>query len=795
MKMNLCFIKRSTKLLGAAFGVMIFNLSVAQTNVYDDIIDVSPVHTHLRDAILAANLQGALQTSTSVTVFAPTNVAFEALAAQLDLTLAQVLALPNLSDILLYHVLGASIQSNVLTNGMTPQPLNTANTLKVTVTSSNSVFVNQAQVTTPDILADNGVVHVTNAVLLPNITVVDLAINNNFTILTTAVIQQELVPALSDPFASFTVFAPTDEAFEDALDALGITAAQLLASENLTDILLYHVLGAEVPSSAVTNGLLATPINDDNTIKMTLTSTGDVYANHAKVILADVNADNGVVHAIDAVILPVTTVVDLAINNDFTILTTAVVQQELVPALSNPFASFTVFAPTDEAFEDALDALGITAAQLLASENLTDILLYHVLGAEVPSSAVTNGLLATPINDDNTIKMTLTSTGDVFANQAKVILADVNADNGVVHAIDAVILPVTTVVDLAINNDFTILTTAVVQQELVPALSNPFASFTVFAPTDEAFEDALDALGITAAQLLASENLTDILLYHVLGAEVPSSAVTNGLIASPLSESNTIKLTKTGAGDIFANHAKVILADVNAFNGVVHAIDNVILPVTTVVDVAIDNEFTYLVTALIQEEFVPVLTNPLASFTVFAPTNQAFEELAAALETDIAGLLALDVLPTVLLYHVIDGVVASTDLANGSVNTLANIPVTVNIDNGVTINTSTVVLADVMAFNGIVHVLDRVLVPGGSPVSVPNFDNVSITAYPNPASTVVSFTGLNEASLNIVDINGSVVFSGIYKGNPIDISGLSSGMYFIYVANEQNTSVVRLSVK
>lgn len=475
-------------------------------------------------------------------------------------------------------------------------------------------------------------------------------------------------------------------------------------------------------------------------------------------------------------------------------LTTAIIQQNLQGALQDPDATLTVFAPTNAAFEAIAAGLNTDIAGLLLLPNLTDILLYHVLGTTVLSGDLSNGITPQPLSATNTIKITVKADNSVFANQAQVTTANVTASNGVVHVTDGVLLPVTTVVDLAINNNFDILTAAVIQQELVPALSNPLGTFTVFAPTDEAFGDLLDALDLTAAELLAFPNLTDILLYHVLGTVVPSTAVTNGLIATPLSSSNTIKMTLKSNEDIFANHAQVVLADVNAFNGVVHAIDNVILPFTTVVDVAINNEFSYLVTALIQEEFVPVLSNPLASFTVFAPTNEAFEDLAAAFETDIAGLLALETLSTVLLYHVIDGAVASTDLANGTVNTLADIAVNVNVDAGVLINTSTVILADVLAFNGIVHVLDRVLVPGGSPVSVENFENVIITAFPNPASTVVSFTGLSEASLRIVDINGSVVFSGIYNGNPINISGLNSGMYFIYISNEQNSSVVRLSV-
>ena len=464
--------------------------------------------------------------------------------------------------------------------------------------------------------------------------------------------------------------------------------------------------------------------------------------------------------------------------------------------MSNPFGTFTVFAPTDAAFADLADELGVQVSDLLDLENLTDVLLYHVLGVEVPSSAVTNGLIESPLNEDNTIKMTVTSTGDVFANHAEVILFDVEASNGVVHAIDAVILPSTTVVDVAINNaGFTILTTAVVQQELLPVLTNPFSTFTVLAPTDAAFTALLSDLGITAEQLLESADLTDYLLYHVFDSEILSSDLANGLIAEPISETNTIKVTVTGSGDVFFNHAEVVLANVEADNGVVHAIDAVILPVNTVVDVAIDNNFTYLTTALIQEELVPTLSNPFSEFTVFAPTNQAFEELAEALSTDIAGLLALENLTTVLLYHVVAGTVASTDLTNGTVNTLADLDVTVNITGGVTINNSNVTLPDVAAFNGIVHVIDRVLVPGGSPVSLDDFDNVSITAYPNPSSTVVSFTGLEEAELSIVDINGSVVFTGKYTNNPIDISDLSSGMYFIYISSEQNASVIRLSVK
>lgn len=614
------------------------------------------------------------------------------------------------------------------------------------------------------------------------------------TYLTAAITQQGLQGALQDPTANLTVFAPTNDAFDALALALGTDIAGILALPNLTDVLLYHVLGTTVVSGDLSNGITPQPLNAANTIKITVTSGGNVFANQAQVTTANLSTDNGVVHVTNGVLLPNETVVDLAIDNGFTTLLAAAIQAELVPALTDPFASYTVFAPTNAAFDNLAVALDVEVADLLELESLADILLYHVLSVEVPSTAVTTGLIAGPINEDNTIKMTVSSGGEVFANHAQVTIFDLAATNGLVHVIDEVLLPNSTVVDVALNNaGFTILTAAVVQQELLPVLTNPFSTFTVLAPTDAAFAALLTGLDITAEQLLELENLTDILLYHVFDSEILSGDLSNGLIAEPISETNTIKVTVTGDGDVFFNQAEVVLANVDADNGVVHALDAVILPVNTVVDVAIDNGFTYLTAALVQQELVPTLSNPLAQFTVFAPTNEAFEDLAEALSTDIAGLLALENLTSVLLYHVVAGNLESTDLEIGTLTTVLGQPITVNIDGGVTINESNVTLADVAAFNGVVHVIDAVLIPGN--VSIESFDNVNITAYPNPSSNYVSFEGVEEADLKIVDINGSEVFVGNYNGNPIDISNLNSGMYFIYVSTEQNTSVIRLSVK
>ena len=564
----------------AALSMMTFGAS-AQTNVFDDVIVPSPNHTSLEAAILAANLQGALQDPTaSLTVWAPDDQAFDNLATALGTTVPGLLALPNLDQILLYHVFGTTNNSASLSNGQIETPLNAANTVKITVTGTGDVFANQAQVNAADLPADNGVVHSMDAVILPGETVADIAIDNNFSTLVTAVVTAELLPALTDPFATLTVFAPDNTAFDDLATALGVTLNDILALPNLQDILLYHVLGTEVDAASVTNGGIVPALSPTNTLKTTVTGTGDVFVNQARVVLTDLTADNGLVHTMDAVVLPNETVADIAIDNNFSTLVTAVATAELLPAVTDPFATLTVFAPDNAAFDDLAAELGVTLNDILALPNLQDILLYHVLGTEVDAASVTNGGIVPALSATNTLKTTVTGTGDVFVNQAQVVLTDLTADNGLVHTMDAVVLPNETVVDAAIDNNFTTLTTAVVTAELLPALTDPFAEYTVFAPSDQAFDDFVADAGITLNDLLALPNLADILLYHTLDSEVLSTGLTAGNVTTMEGSDVVVNLT----GGVFINDAEVTLADVDVDNGVVHAINKVLDPATASLD-------------------------------------------------------------------------------------------------------------------------------------------------------------------------------------------------------------------
>ncbi len=399
-------------------------------------------------------------------------------------------------------------------------------------------------------------------------TVVDVIVNSeDHTTLETAVVEAELDDDLSTE-GPFTVFAPTDDAFA----ALGTVVDDLLADPTgeLANILLYHVLGDKVMSTDLSDGMAATTLLGKD-IEVTI-SGSDVFINDAQVTVANIEAYNGVVHVIDAVLTPPTTVVDLiAESADHTTLETAVVAAELDDDL-NKTGPFTVFAPTDDAFA----ALGTVVDDLLddPTGELAKILLYHVVAGKAMSIDLNDGQVITTLLDRD-IEVTITGS-DVFINDAQVTLADLEADNGVVHVIDAVLTPPRlTVVDIVVESeDHDTLESAVIAADLVETL-NGDGPFTVFAPTDDAFAALPDGL---LDDLLADPtgDLTDILLYHVVAAKAMSTDLSDGqVIETVLGKNITVTINNDG---VFINDAQVTLADIETDNGVVHVIDAVLTP-------------------------------------------------------------------------------------------------------------------------------------------------------------------------------------------------------------------------
>lgn len=489
----------------------------------------------------------------------------------------------------------------------------------------------------------------------------------------------------------------------------------------------------------------------------------------------------GVVSAQDA---PTQNLVEIAAGNeDFSTLVELVSAAGLVDVLADPDASWTVFAPTNDAF--ALVPASVLEALAADPALLTRVLTYHVVNGAVMSTDVV-GMLTENTAAAESMEMeavgsptmgseltfTATAEGDLYVDGAKVTTADIVATNGVIHVIDRVLIPdeiaaaipailgvdadvsELNIAEIAsANENFSTLVSLVSAAGLVDVLADPDASWTVFAPTNEAFaavpQEVLDTLAADPALL------TRVLTYHVVEGAVLSTDVVEmseemmanaasmemEAVGSPTIGSE-LTFTVLASGDIRVDDARVLVADIMASNGVIHIIDSVLVPAEiaamlapeedamndemaaaptqNIVEIAAGNpDFSTLVSLVSAAGLVDVLADPSASWTVFAPTNEAFARVPQAVLDQLAADPAL--LTRVLTYHVVEGAVTSDALSNMMVNSmemesvgspLKGSELTIAVDNmGVTVDGIRVIAADILATNGVIHVIDGVLLP------------------------------------------------------------------------------------
>ncbi len=435
---------------------------------------------------------------------------------------------------------------------------------------------------------------------------VDTAVGaGSFKTLVAAVQAAGLVETLKGA-GPFTVFAPTDAAFAKLPKA---TLDGLLADKKaLTDILTYHVVAGKVLAADVVklNGQSAATVNG---AKVAIAvSGGKVTLNgNVNVLKTDVLASNGVIHVIDTVLLPpaapkpaattppATTpalkdIVDTAVaNGSFKTLVAAVTAAGLVDTLKGA-GPFTVFAPTDEAFAKIPKA---TLDSLLADKKaLTDVLTYHVVAGKVLAADVIklSGQSAKTVNGAS-VAIAVAGGKVTLNGNVNVVLTDVLTSNGVIHVIDAVLLPPTApaasgaaapaavkgnIVDVAVaDGRFKTLAAALGAAGLVDTLKGA-GPFTVLAPTDAAF-NILPKETITA--LLKPENkklLTDILTYHVIPGKITAADIVKKHDYVTVN-GKTVRV-RIANGLVYIGGAQVLITDVAANNGVIHVIDTVLIP-------------------------------------------------------------------------------------------------------------------------------------------------------------------------------------------------------------------------
>lgn len=291
-----------------------------------------------------------------------------------------------------------------------------------------------------------------NTVEIKTNTIVDVAINNNMTSLVAAVTRAELGSVLSGP-GPFTVLAPTNEAFAEFLSANNFNSVNDVPKDLLKEILLNHVIDGSLKSTDLTTGYAntkATSASSSTPMSIYINTEGGVKFNGiSSVTTANIAADNGTVHVVNKVIGLPTVVTFATADPNFSILVQALTRETtytFVATLSTSGttpAPFTVFAPTNSAFVDLLAELKLNTLGDVPTATLTSTLNTHVVAnANVQASGLSNGMTVNTLGGDLTVDLTGTNpTLTDSKNRVSTIIAtDVQANNGVIHAINKVVL-------------------------------------------------------------------------------------------------------------------------------------------------------------------------------------------------------------------------------------------------------------------------------------------------------------------------------------------------------------------
>lgn len=589
--------------------------------------------------------------------------------------------------------------------------------------------------------------------MLPTNDIVGLATStSDLSTLVTAITTADLTSVLQGD-GPFTVFAPTNDAFDNLEE--GVLETLLDNPDLLAEVLQYHVVSGKVMSTDLSDGDVETLLSGKS-INVSIVDGVVTLNGSATVTNADIEASNGVVHIIDEVLipegfeLPKDDIVTIASETaSLSILVEALTMfPDLVDALSSD-GNYTVFAPTNDAFTTLLGVIGQSSLDDVPENVIERLLKYHVISsAALMSGDLTDGqMAATLLSDDDKITVGI-SGSNVTINGANVTTADVEASNGIIHIVDAVLVPslelsiVNTIVEPAyFNKDFSILTEAVVKADLLTTLIDSEANYTLFAPNNDAFE----AADITSLEGLTANNLAPILTYHVLGSEVFGDGLpATGSAITSLGGDFYLSINDNG---VFLNGLTQVTAAtlsgeaLDYDNGVVHLIDRTLVPASDdIVDIAVaasqaseGAEFGQLVAALSAVEddetaadLITVLKGD-GPFTVFAPTDAAFAllyELAEVADfSELVDAEGIATIEAVLKYHVVSGRVFSTDLSNLSSSTVTTLggDFTLNLGSLTITDTdaalelgsvdATIVDTDILATNGVIHVIDEVILP------------------------------------------------------------------------------------
>uniref|UniRef100_A0A8C2H4B5 Periostin, osteoblast specific factor a n=1 Tax=Cyprinus carpio TaxID=7962 RepID=A0A8C2H4B5_CYPCA len=505
-----------------------------------------------------------------------------------------------------------------------------------------------------------------------------------------------------DGAGSYTMFAPSDDAWKE-LDPAS-NAALVSRNTKLYDALCYHVVNKRLLTKDLKNDMILQSINDNHDLYINHYSNGVVTVNCARIIHANQVATNGVVHVIDRVIsFAVQTIMDeIETNHDLATLKVWAYdfRKSGLHGQLGESKHYTLFAPTNEAFEkldrDVLERLMSDTTVLEA------LLKYHLLNSVQCSEAIMAGSVYETLEGSN---IEIGCDGEsLTVNGIKMVLKkDIVTSNGVIHLIDQVLMPDSAkqVIEL-IGKSQNIFSDMVSELGLSAAMQ-PETEYTILAPLNGAFSELMS---------MDQRLLKIILENHIVKLRVSLSDLYNGQLLETLGgKLLRVFIYRTA---VCIENACMVRGSREGSNGVLHLMRSLIQPPETTIYKRLlkDGRFKIFL-SLMESAGLTDLLKQEGSYTLFAPIDAAFDTLT---EEDITLLKSdINTLRAILLYHFSNGVFINGGLEGGVTNLLKTIQgnnlQVLSVNNSIHVNSVEVPDFDLMASNGVIHVVKTILYP------------------------------------------------------------------------------------
>ncbi|XP_055792837.1 periostin-like [Salvelinus fontinalis] len=505
---------------------------------------------------------------------------------------------------------------------------------------------------------------------------------------------------------SFTMFTPSNEAW-DLLDPEVRSALVSNVNVELYNALHYHMVNRRMLTKDLKNDMSIASMYNNMGLYINHYSNGIVTVNCARIIHGNQVATNGVVHVIDRVITAVgNTIKDiLEVNEDLSSFSAVALASGVMDKMGQP-GHFTLFAPTNEAMEN----LGASFLERIMGDKavIGALVNYHLLNSVQCSEAIMAGSVYETV-EGSTIE--IGCDGDsLTVNGIKMVLKkDIVTSNGVIHLIDKVLIPDSAkeVMELVGESQSTF--SDMVSELGLSAAMKPETEYTLLAPLNPVFSDEVMSI---------DQNMLKVILQnHILKFKHTLSELYNGQLLETVSgKLLRVFIYRTA---VCIENACMVRGSKEGSNGALHLMSSLIKPAqTTIYKLLISDGRFKIFLSLMESAGLTELLKQDGSYTVFAPTDEAFDGLT---EQDITMLTSnVNILRTILLYHFSNGVFINGGLERGVTNLLKTIQghnlQVLSVNSSINVNSVDVPHIDLMATNGVIHVVKNVLYPGDLPV-------------------------------------------------------------------------------